>query len=40
VVRDLTQAWQAWNKSNVDPQWTSRRGVNADINGLRIELFN
>lgn len=40
VVSELSKAWQAWNKSNVDPQWTSRRGVNADINGMRIELFN
>lgn len=40
IVSELTQAWQAWNRSNVDAQWTSRRGVNADINGLRIELFN
>jgi len=40
VVSELTKAWQAWNKSNIDPQWTSRRGVNADINGMRIELFN
>lgn len=40
VVRELTEAWSRWNAANVDPQWTSRRGVNADINGLRVELFN
>ena len=40
VVRELAQAWEAWNKSNVAPQWTSRRGLNAEINDLRIEQFN
>jgi arylsulfatase A-like enzyme len=40
VVQELTAAWSIWNASNVDPQWTSRRGVSADINGLRVELFN
>jgi arylsulfatase A-like enzyme len=40
VVRDLLARWDAWNTGNVTPQWTSRRGVNAMVDAMRVELFN
>jgi arylsulfatase A-like enzyme len=40
VVARLQREWAAWNTANVAPQWTSRRSVNAVVNGLRVELFN
>jgi arylsulfatase A-like enzyme len=40
VVAALQQQWENWNLQNVEPQWTSRRGVRGDVNGSRVELFN
>ncbi len=40
VVRDLLARWEAWNAGNVAPQWTSRRAVNAEVDAMRVELFN
>lgn len=40
VVARLRREWAAWDRANVPPQWTSRRSVNAEVNGFRVELFN
>ncbi|MBU6377478.1 MAG: sulfatase-like hydrolase/transferase [Gammaproteobacteria bacterium] len=40
VVARLRREWAAWDAANVPPQWTSRRSVNAEVNGARVELFN
>lgn len=40
VIASLQQQFAQWDKSNVPPQWTSRRGLIAEINGERVELFN
>lgn len=40
VVVELQQKWEEWNQENVEPQWTSRRGVRGVVNESRIELFN
>lgn len=40
IVTQLTRAWTIWDAGNVPAQWTSRRGVNAVVNGFRVELFN
>jgi arylsulfatase A-like enzyme len=40
VVARLRREWTAWDRANVPPQWTSRRSVNAEVNGVRVELFN
>lgn len=40
IVEALSRDWAGWNSGNVEPQWTSRRGVNNVVNGMRVELFN
>ena len=40
VVRDLLEKWARWDAGNVDPQWTSRRGVTAEVDAMRVEMFN
>lgn len=40
VVRDLQAKWERWDAANVPPQWTSRRGVAAEVDGMRVEMFN
>lgn len=40
VIASLQRQFSEWDKANVPPQWTSRRGLIAEINGERVELFN
>lgn len=40
IVNTLKSEWTAWNATNIEPQWTSRRGVNNVVNDIRVELFN
>ncbi|MCZ8281203.1 MAG: sulfatase-like hydrolase/transferase [Aquidulcibacter sp.] len=39
-VKDLLKKWDAWNEKNVEPQWTSRRGVAAEVENMWVEMFN
>jgi arylsulfatase A-like enzyme len=40
VVARLRARFAAWNASNVDPTFTSRRQFRAEVNGRRVQLFN
>jgi len=40
VVASLQRLFAEWDKDNVEPQWTSRRGITVEVNGARAELFN
>lgn len=40
VVASLQRLFAEWDKDNVAPQWTSRRGITVEVNGARAELFN
>ena len=40
VVARLRARFAAWNESNVDPIFTSRRQFRAEVNGWRVQLFN
>jgi len=39
-VKELLQKWDQWNEGNIEPQWTSRRGVAAEVENMWVEMFN
>jgi len=39
-VKELLQKWDQWNAGNIEPQWTSRRGVAAEVENMWVEMFN
>jgi arylsulfatase A-like enzyme len=40
VVRRLQRRFEAWDRANIEPMFTSRRQFHAEVDGRRVQLFN